>query len=345
MAAPIGRPAEALTTALLNTLKALELPFSDPVLETWASWPERAPWIMAEIEQAIGLLSAESSATSLTSELQRFRHRFRADADGWPPQDVLTMTGDREDARDTIAFQRLELYEQAQTGGLGTLLIRHPECLFHAFSDLDPYNVQELGNHLRIGIYPHGGGKPENFLEQHSKISQMWEKRSAEYSQFTSDEIIEVLSRPNAFLSTIYHEERLLQYGITLCGMDSFLPQTITKLRQFNQMQLPTRHDVYAWEYFSCGNPDLFFTLRHWQVDWYKLYQEVLFDLVISQGKETLLGIVDIRNPAAKSHSRVGYEPIPSRLLFPTDHGGSGQIIKLSPYVLNSELWRSSHEY
>jgi hypothetical protein len=346
-----------MSLALSATLQAISIPFSDPVMESWASITERAPWIAAELEFIEAAHDTQEKALCPSPKLLEYRSRFRAAEDGWPVREILDTTKAREGLLKERAARRKDIYDlfhdvetpDFKPHGLSSLgsppltwnlyqkqlqtfFTKYPDLLFRNLLHLDEEPLHDLLGHLRFGIFREVEQLPVGFLQQHEKIDALWQRQSPSFASFSALELKNTLSRSQSFLSVIFYDHTPLQYGLTLCGRDSFLPQTLEKLHQINSVILRADFDIYDWQFFSSGNPQLYYRLRHLRVDWYSLYNEMVSDLAIQLGKEHILGIVAEGNPADQGHRRIGYKTLPTQLLFKGDHGTYGRIKIYSPY-------------
>jgi hypothetical protein len=330
--------------AVSKTVFALELPSSDGVLDAWISWPVRLPWIVLEVECAKAAIRGDAEGASFSRQLGEFRRGFAADEDGWPIN--LSDFEQKSKERKIRAYERAEAYSTTEWSGqrdgtLAGILSVEDRHGFVSLQHLSKERRNTLAHELSVTIFESGSEVPRDFLEQHSRIEASWRKVSNRYDTFSAEELQGIMERPASLLSVIRFGEEVLQYGVTIVGRASFLPQTREKLSKFNELVLPSRHDLFGWQFFSSGNRSLQLQLREYRVDWYQLYQEVVSDLLISRGKEVLLAIADQETPARKSHDRVGYVPLPSRHLFTTDHSGVGQLLRHQPYILPFHVWSS----
>jgi hypothetical protein len=349
---PLGDNAKEFSQAVIASLQALSIPFSDAALESWASIVQRQPWLAAElslVEAAVGNVARDPA---LAPQVSEYRACFSADDDGWPTRDILDAVKSRERALNEAAVTRWKLYslypkaDQGNQSAKGScldtpsrtrwdnyahqltmFLSAYPDALFANLSHLGADTLREQFRHLRFGIFQGAQQVPDSFFEQHDAINADWQRRSSSFASFSAQDLAQALSRHNVFLSAIYYDDTLLQYGVTCVGRDAFLPQTVKKLERLNEIILPSQYDTNAWEYFSSGNPQLYHNLRHLGVDWYRLHHEMVSDLVLFLAKERILGIVELANPAARSHPRVGYEDLPTKAVFTSDRGAPAKIM------------------
>jgi hypothetical protein len=215
---------------------------------------------------------------------------------------------------------------------LKALLTSDSSRRYKALAHCDDETLDTILASLKVRIYSDAKDIPLQFLDMHDQLTLEWQRISPSYEDFSRHELITILAQPGSYLTVLSFGEETIHYGITLVGRDDFLPQTKEKLDTLNDIVLPSRFDVDVWEYYTSGNPHTKLALRSYGIDWYRLYLEVVSDLLIVKGKERLLAIVDVNNPAFKSHRRIGLEPLPTARTFPTDHGGIGKIISESPF-------------
>jgi hypothetical protein len=98
----------------------------DPLIEEWASWPDRHAWLNLELHAVISKLTGTTEETDSTAKLQTLRKKYQDDGEGYP-KDIWSKY-DEHQARKDLAYGRSELYvmgevlEYAETTGKLNLL-------------------------------------------------------------------------------------------------------------------------------------------------------------------------------------------------------------------------------